>query len=160
MATPALLEKRSYSRVRPRGVVSLALFQGEQIPPAFGIVSDISENGACIHSDRMLVKGQRLDLRIQFQDEPELFEAQGWVRWTKPALLGENGVKGGALSGVEFNVPSFPAMVKLRRLLVSPDFEHLDSGSRQFEEFLDNIRPFLRKLGALLDEALRRGPGR
>jgi hypothetical protein len=43
-------------------------------------------------------------------------------------------------------------MSKLRRLLISPDFEFPDSGSREFEEFLDAMRPFLMKLGALLDE--------
>ncbi len=43
-------------------------------------------------------------------------------------------------------------MSKLRRLLVSPDFEFPDSGSREFEEFLKALRPFLLKLGGLLDE--------
>jgi hypothetical protein len=48
-------------------------------------------------------------------------------------------------------------MSKLRRLLVSPDFEFPDSGSRQFEEFLTAMRPFLLKLGTILDE-LAQGP--
>jgi len=42
-------------------------------------------------------------------------------------------------------------MSQLRRLLVSPDFEFPDSGSRQFEDFLRAMRPFLLKLGTLLD---------
>lgn len=151
MVSAAPAEKRNFTRVRPRSVVSLAMYQGERIPPAFGIVSDISETGACIHSDRIHYRGQRLQLRIQFAAQPELFETQGRVRWIKPALGGENGVRGGALAGVEFHLPSTTSMSKLRRLLVSPDFEFPDSGGRQFEEFLRALRPFLLKLGALLD---------
>jgi len=127
------------------------MYQGERIPPAYGIVSDISETGACIHSDRIHYRGQRLQLRIQFAAQPDLFETLGRVRWIKPALFGENGVRGGALAGVEFHLPSTTSMSKLRRLLVSPDFEFPDSGSSQFEEFLRAMRPFLMKLGALLD---------
>jgi PilZ domain len=126
------------------------MYQGELIPPAYGIVSDISETGACIHSDRIHFRGQKLQLRIQFASQPELFETQGRVRWIKPE-------RGGALAGVEFYLPSFTSMSKLRRLLVSPDFEFPDSGSRQFEEFLKTMRPFLQRLGAILDEMSREG---
>ncbi|HJS75761.1 MAG TPA: PilZ domain-containing protein [Vicinamibacteria bacterium] len=145
-------DKRSFARVRPRGLVSLAMYQGERIPPAFGIVSDISETGACIHSDRVHFRGQKLQLRIQFASEPELFEIQARVRWIKPALGGENGLRGGALAGIEFYLPSSTSMSRLRRLLVSPDFEYPQPGSRDFEEFLKAMRPFLVRLGALLDE--------
>jgi hypothetical protein len=130
------------------------MYQGERIPPAFGIVSDISETGARIHSDRVHFRGQKLQLRIQFAAEPELFETQGRVRWIKPALVGENGVRGGAIAGVEFYLPSFTSMARLRRLLRSPDFE-FPSGGRDFEEFLDAMRPFLQRLGTLLDQMSR-----
>ena len=152
MISAAPAEKRNFTRVRPRSVVSLAMYQGELIPPAYGIVSDISETGACIHSDRIHYRGQRLQLRIQFAAQPELFETLGRVRWIRPALVGENGLRGGALAGVEFLLPSTTSMSKLRRLLVSADFEFPDSGGREFEEFLTAMRPFLLKLGDLLDE--------
>jgi PilZ domain len=155
LATFALSEKRTYLRVRPRSVVSLAIYQGERIPPAFGIVSDISEAGACVHSDRILARNQSLQLRIQFAAQSNLFEAEGRVRWVRPALLGENGVRGGALTGVEFYSASHPDVTKLRRLLTTPHFECPDSGSRQFEEFLEALRPFLKRLGAVLDEVAR-----
>jgi hypothetical protein len=128
------------------------MYQGERIPPAFGIVNDICETGARIHSDRILVPRQKLQLRIQFAAQPELFEAEGRVRWIRPALRGENGVSGGALTGVELYYPSTAAMYKLRRLLVSPDFELPDAGSRQFEEFLETLQPFLQRLGMILDQ--------
>jgi hypothetical protein len=131
------------------------MYQGERIPPAYGIVSDISETGACIHSDRIHYRGQRLQLRIQFASELELFETQGRVRWIKPAAVSENGMHGGALAGVEFHLPSTTSMARLRQLLVAPDFMLPDSGSRQFEDFLQAMRPFLRQLGSLLDELAR-----
>jgi PilZ domain len=148
-------EKRIFPRVRPRSIVSAAMYQGALIPPAYGIVSDISENGACFHSDRVLARGQRLQFRIQFAAQPELFEAHGRVRWLRPALREENGVRGGALTGVEFFLPSPFAMEQLRRLLVTADFEAPEGGSPQFEEFLETLRPFLTRLGALLDEVSR-----
>ena len=155
MLISAAPDKRSFARVRPRGLVSLAMYQGERIPPAFGIVSDISETGACIHSDRVHFRGQKLQLRIQFASEPELFEIEARVRWIKAALGGENGVRGGALAGIEFYLPSSTSMSRLRRLLVSPDFEYPQPGSRDFEEFLHAMRPFLLRLGTLLDQMSR-----
>lgn len=131
------------------------MYQGERIPPAYGIVSDISENGACVHSDCILARNQGLQLRIQFAAQADLFEAQGRVRWVRPARLGENGVRGGALTGVEFYTGSVQSVARLRRLLVTPYFECPASGSRQFDDFLDALRPFLKRLGALLDETSR-----
>jgi hypothetical protein len=120
------------------------MYQGELIPPAYGIVSDISETGACIHSDRIHYRGQKLQLRIQFAEQPELFETLARVRWIKPAVRG-------ALTGIEFH-PSSGSVSQLRRLLETSDFEQLEAEARGFEDFLAAMRPFLQKLGGLLDE--------
>jgi hypothetical protein len=126
------------------------MYQGELIPPAYGIVSDISETGACIHSDKVHYRGQKLQLRIQFAAEPELFETLARVRWIKPAVRG-------ALAGIEFH-PSSGSVSQLRRLLDTSDFEQLDGEASDFEGFLAAMRPFLQKLGGLLDETY--GPRR
>jgi hypothetical protein len=128
----------------------MAMYQGELIPPAYGILSDISETGACIHSDKVHYRGQKLHLRIQFAAQPELFETLARVRWIKPAVRG-------AVAGIEFH-PSSGSVCQLRRLLDTSDFEVLDAEATDFEDFLAAMRPFLQKLGGLLDEMS--GPGR
>ena len=146
MATLAPAEKRGVDRLCPRGVVSLSIYQGEGIPPAYAIVSDISDRGACVNSDRILFRGQNVRLRIQFEAERDLFETGGRVAWTRPSE-GDEKLYGGALTGIAFELPTHSSELWLRRILVSPDFEAPGTRSRHFDDFIDSIRPFLERLG-------------
>ncbi len=146
VATPAPAEKRDLDRLCPRGVVSMSIYQGEGIPPAYAIVSDISARGARVNSDRILFRGQHLRLRIQFEAEPNLFETGGRVAWTRPSV-GDEKLYGGALTGIAFELPTHSSELWLRRILVAPDFEATGSGSPHFDDFLDSLRPFLERLG-------------
>lgn len=149
VSTLALGDKRVLHRLRPRGVVSLAIYQGERIPPAYAILSDISAGGVRVHSDRILPQGQHLRLRIQFESEKDLFEAGGRVAWTKPAK-GDDSLLGGSLSGISLELASRESEYWLRRLLVSPEFEEPDTGSRDYDDFLAGLRPHLERLGDYL----------
>jgi len=146
VAPVASSDKRSLNRLRPRGVVSLAVYQGDRIPPAYGILSDISEGGIRIHSDRILAQGQRLQLRIQFESELDLFEAAGRVAWTRPAT-GDDSLLGGSLTGIQLSLPSLESAYWLRRLLAAPEFEEPSSQSRDYDDFLASLRPYLERLG-------------
>lgn len=156
MATPATIDNRVLHRMRPRGLVSVAIYQGERIPPAYAIVSDMSERGVCVQTDRILAKGQNLQLRIQFEDEADLFEARGLVAWTRPSLGGESS-PGGALTGIQLSLPSVESQYWLRRVLSSAHFESPDRGNRHFDDFLSALRPYLERLGDFL---VRRKPRR
>jgi Tfp pilus assembly protein PilZ len=145
VASIAPSEKRSSPRLRPRGVVSLAIYQGERIPPAYGIINDITVGGACIQSDRILAEGQDLQLRIQFESEVDLLEATARVAWTRPFGQEDEGFAGGGVSGLAFT--SAAVSRRLRRLLYSSEFEVPDAGSRQFDEFLTSLKPYLKRLG-------------
>jgi Tfp pilus assembly protein PilZ len=149
VATLASGDKRVLSRLRPRGVVSLAIYQGEKIPPAYAILSDISEGGVRIHSDRILAKGQQLQLRIQFESEKELFETKGRVAWTRPAK-GDDSLLGGSLSGIALELPSRESAYWLKRLLTEPEFERPDGASRDYEDFVSALRPYLERVGDYL----------
>lgn len=149
VSTLALGDKRVLHRLRPRGVVSLAIYQGERIPPAYAILSDISEAGVRVHSDRILAQGQHLRLRIQFESEKDLFEAGGQVAWTQPAK-GDDSLLGGSLSGISLELPSRESEHWLRRLLLSPEFEEPDSASRDYDDFVAGLRPHLERLGDYL----------
>ena len=129
--------------------MSLAIYQGEAIPPAYGILSDISEGGVRVHSDRILAQGQRLRLRIQFESEKDLFEAGGRVAWTRPAK-GDDSLLGGSLTGISLELSSLESEHRLRRLLVSPKFEDPDSPSGDYDDFLAALRPHLDRLGDYL----------
>ena len=155
MASLAPEEKRAYARMRPRGVVSLAIFQGARIPPAYAIVNDISELGACVHSDKILARGQDLKLRIRWGNDDPPFEADAQVAWTRPAFEREDGVCGGAISGVRFVDYS---VGDLRRTLHSPDFEHPSGGSAQFDTLVESLRPFIERLGHRLRSQIAGGP--
>ena len=149
VSTLAPGDKRVLHRLRPRGVVSLAIYQGERIPPAYGILNDISEGGVRIHSDRILPQGRNLRLRIQFESEKDLFEAGGRVAWTKPAK-GDDSLLGGSLSGISLELPSQESEYWLRRLLVSAEFEEPDTASRDYDDFLAALRAHLERLGDYL----------
>ncbi len=149
VATLAPVDKRVLHRLCPRGVVSLAIYQGERIPPAYGILSDISERGVRVHSDRILAQGRHLRLRIQFESEKDLFEAGGRVAWTMPAK-GDDSLLGGSLSGISLELPSRESEYWLRRLLVAPEFEEPDTASGDYDDFLAALRPHLERLGDYL----------
>lgn len=149
MSIVASGDQRSVHRLRPRGVVSLAIFQGDEIPPAYGILNDISEGGLRIHSDRILARGQHLQLRIQFESEKDLFEATGRVAWTRLAE-GDDSLLGGSLTGIAWRLPSRESEHWLRRVLKSSDFEDPDSPSRVYDDFLASLRPYLERLGDYL----------
>lgn len=149
MSTVAPGDQRSLHRLRPRGVVSLAIYQGDKIPPAYGILSDISERGVRIHSDRILARGQHLQLRIQFESEKDLFEATGRVAWTRPAE-GDDSLLGGSLTGIALSLPSRESEHWLRRVLTSSDFEEPHAVNRAYDDFVASLRPYLERLGDYL----------
>ena len=136
-------------------LTSLAVYQGYSIPPAFGIVNDISEAGMRIETDRILAKGQNLQVRIQFNDTTALFEAAARVKWTRPMPLFSDSHRG-ALAGVELDCVSPLEERRLHELIISPEFASPATGSEQFDDFLEALRPFLARLGQAIADLSRR----
>jgi hypothetical protein len=148
VASFATADKRFFPRLRPRGLASLAIYQGARIPPAYGILNDISQRGACVESDRILARGQRLQIRIQFATEPELFEAGAAVCWTRPLVIG-GGRRAGVLTGIEFWPAEGPSPW-LQRLLAAPDFAHPAGEYQPFDDLVRELEPYLDRLGDFL----------
>lgn len=146
MASFATADKRIYPRLRPRRLASLAIYQGARIPPAYGILNDISECGACVESDRILARGQKLHVRIQFPAASELFEAGAAVRWIRP-LATPRGGSAGVLTGIQF-WPARSSRPWLSRLLTTVDFAPPQEAYPLFEDFLREIDPYLDRLGS------------
>jgi hypothetical protein len=95
----------------------------------------------------MLVRGQDLRVCIRWGNEDTPFEADAQVAWTRPAFGQEDGVCGGAISGVRFVEHSIG---EVRRNLLSPEFEPPNGGSAQFDTLIDSLRPFLEEVGRWL----------
>lgn len=128
--------------------MSLALDQGQQIPPAYGILADISESGVQVLSDRILFQGQKLRLQIQFESVVEPFEADGRVAWTRPA--NEGGELGGtSLSGIELRLPSSESGQRLRDLLETPAFEDPWAEPLGDDDFFATLTPYLERVADL-----------
>lgn len=93
------MQDRRAPRVRPRSAVTAAI-EGLDDSFAFGVVANISEGGACIHTDRTLHAGGPLTVQLSFsgQDQPLPLECRvvWWseapgstyrygLQWTHPA---------------------------------------------------------------------------
>lgn len=150
-------DKRTLLRLQPRTLVPLAMTQGSKAPPAYGIVSNISERGTCVFSDRPLASGHSIRLRIQFPAERDLFDASGRVAWTKDTEGLAESWRGSALSGIEFAPPSGAIMHRLRQTLMKPDFEVPATDTDPFEDFLESIEPYLDDLGLFISRIIERG---
>jgi Tfp pilus assembly protein PilZ len=82
-----------------------------QGPVAYGIVTNISETGACVRTDIGFAPGEELLLRLNFAREAQPLSATGRVVWQTP------GESAGALRhGLEWTYDG-PHRVRLRLLV-------------------------------------------
>jgi Tfp pilus assembly protein PilZ len=105
-------ERRRATRVVPPEPVTVTLENG-QGPVAYGIVTNISETGACVRADIGFPVGEELLLRLNFAREPQPVSATGRVVWQSA------GKGAGALRhGVQWTYDG-PHRVRLRLLVKS-----------------------------------------
>jgi Tfp pilus assembly protein PilZ len=102
-------ERRRATRVVPPEPVTVAMENGKG-PVAYGIVTNISETGACVRTDIPFTVGEELLLRLTFAREAQPLSAMGRVVW-------QNGVGSGALRhGLQWTYDG-PHRVRLRLLV-------------------------------------------
>ena len=93
------MAQRITPRIVPPSPISVAVEQDGGSLLAYGLIADISGNGACVWTDAHLEVGSRLRFRISFAQPPEIHELVGTVVWDRPALP-ERGRKNNARCGV------------------------------------------------------------
>ncbi len=76
----ARAERRRVTRVVPPEPVTVTMENG-QGPVAYGIVTNISEAGACVRTDIGFAPGEELLLRLTFAREAQPLSATGRVVW-------------------------------------------------------------------------------
>ena len=56
----------------------------DNTPPAYGLVANISESGACVAADDLYSGGRYVMLGLRFRNYPSLFETKARVVWSQP----------------------------------------------------------------------------
>lgn len=76
----AVPERRRATRIVPPEPVTVTMENGKG-PVAYGIVTNISETGACVRTDIGFSVGEELLLRLNFAREAQPLSATGRVVW-------------------------------------------------------------------------------
>jgi len=142
-------QNRSSRRLTPRKPVTVALESGDATR-AYGVVTNISETGACVVTDSAVGQGRIVLLRMSFYRHADLFEAQARVVWSGEER-GPSSTRA-ALQGVQFTELSDRELLKLRGLLDSPDFVYGEGShvTPEFEDLVSALRQDLGRLGTKL----------
>ena len=82
---------------------------------ALGVVSNISDQGACVVTDGDFPVGESLVLQLVFSPEAQPFQAAGRVVWIKPAA----DTVGGHRYGLQWAHRTGPQHARLRELIAS-----------------------------------------
>lgn len=142
-------QNRSSRRLTPRKPVTVAVDAGEA-SRAYGVVTNISETGACVVTDSGVGQGRMVLLRMSFYRHADLFETEARVVWSGQER-GPSSTRA-VLQGVQFTELSDQELTKLRGLLDSPDFVYGESSrvTPEFEDLVSALRKDLGKLGTKL----------
>ena len=74
------MRERRSTRVSPRTAVTAAIEEVDHAL-AFGVVTNISEGGACICTDGIFPVGDSLLVQLSFRGEPQPVPVEGCVVW-------------------------------------------------------------------------------
>ncbi len=107
--------QRLTPRIVPPSPISVAVEKKGGPLVAYGLIADISGNGACVWTEGHLEVGSTLRFRISFADPPEIHELVGAVVWDRAALP-ERGAKNNARCGVMWLGATRSCRFRLREL--------------------------------------------
>ncbi len=140
----------------PRRTATAAIYQAGS-PLAFGVLTNVSETGACVVSNNAVDAGQRVAIKLSFYRQPDLFESEANVVWVREGIDKEVG-RSLVFLGVRFvDLTDFQRR-KLSRLLDSEDFLTVYiPGSTNIAELRQELTHVLDELGDRLDRSVGRG---
>lgn len=93
------MAQRLTPRIVPPSPITVAVEREGGPLVAYGVIADISGNGACVWTDAHLDVGATMRFRISFASPPEIHELVGAVIWDR-AGLAERGGSNKARCGV------------------------------------------------------------
>jgi hypothetical protein len=130
---------------------------------AYGVLTNVSERGACIVTDSRLSPGAEVDLKLSFYQEPGLIETSARIVWNRIGSGREGNLRGLQLHGVQFVDTSDMERSRLGQLLHSEDFEPVQdsatpsSGSSEFARLRRALSVDLDRLAEKLSHSIGRG---
>jgi hypothetical protein len=111
--------ERKWPRLVPANAVMVSIYSnGDQ---AYGLISNISEMGACVVGGVHFEPGGKILLRISFDPEGEPFSTQAEVIWSRDESESEK--KATFVHGLKFDMISDEQRNELHKILSRPDFK-------------------------------------
>jgi Tfp pilus assembly protein PilZ len=77
------MRERGAVRVVPKRAITIVI-EHQGLPLAYGVVANISDNGACVWTNGRFEVGERLELRLSFPRQPQTFETTCHIVWGAP----------------------------------------------------------------------------
>jgi hypothetical protein len=147
---------RTVRRLVPRQSATVA-YRGEQ-QVGYGILADVSEAGACIVTDSLMVPGTDLRLKLSFYREARLFETIARVVWSRDAAESDRGFAGLRLHGLRFTVTSTVERSRLVAILQKEDsfVTVFKPTVTEFDRLASSLSNELDALGEKMDKNLGR----
>jgi hypothetical protein len=109
------MAERRTPRIVPPAPITVAIEETDGPLVAYGVIADISGNGACVWTDAHLCVGATLDFRMSFANPPEVHELAGSVVWVRDAH--DRRAQGSAFQcGIEWLGATQACRIRLRSL--------------------------------------------
>lgn len=145
---------RTARRLAPKQSATAAVYQGE-VQLAYGVLTNISEAGACIVTDSFLPAGATITLKLSFYQQPELFETSARVIWHRKGAPVDEAVPEFRLLGMKFTEVPENDHGRLTRMLQTDDFHPLASPpADEFGRLQQDLFDELEKLGAKIGKSI------
>lgn len=106
------MRERGAVRVVPRRAITVVI-ENQGLPLAYGVVANISANGACVWTNGRFEVGEQVELRLSFPREPETFETTGHIVWGAPAPEEADALR----YGLEWDEAPAPRRGRLKTLI-------------------------------------------
>jgi Tfp pilus assembly protein PilZ len=106
------MRERGAVRVVPKGAITVVI-ENQGLPLAYGVVANISDNGACIWTNGHFEVGERVELRLSFPREPQTFETTAHIVWEAPSPEQADALR----CGLEWDDAPAPERGRLKALI-------------------------------------------
>jgi hypothetical protein len=150
---------RTARRLAPKFSATAVVYRADQ-QVGYGVVTNVSEAGACIVTDTALSPGSDLKLKLSFYREPRLFETIARVVWSREAKESEAGFAGLKLHGMRFTVTSTVERTLLIQILQNEEsfITLFQPTLTEFDRLQDSLSGELDALGDKIEKNLGSEP--
>ncbi len=147
------LPERKWPRLVPADAIMVSIYAG--LEQAYGLLSNVSEKGACVVSGVQFQPNSKILLRISFDPEGEPFSTEARVIWSRDESESEK--KATFVHGLKFFMNSEEQRGELLAILTRPHFKQPvvpgnPSMRRDLGDLMEDLSQDLDNLGAKLGE--------